>query len=99
MESLNSPATTCQHCRHYTPQGRRGGMCQRLSVPVTSSWKSCPLMVPPFAPSWERLEEMVRWAPGSLVWQPAQAVEAAADYVEIFKEVGVASAVVSEVIR
>lgn len=33
-------------------------MCQQLSVPVRSSWKACSLALPPFAPSWESIEEI-----------------------------------------
>lgn len=33
-------------------------MCQQLGVPVKAGWKACSLALPPFAPSWERLEEI-----------------------------------------
>ena len=46
-------------CRYYTPEGRRGGLCQQLGAPVGSHWKACSLAFPPFAPSWEHLEELV----------------------------------------
>jgi hypothetical protein len=57
--SLNT--TACRHCRHYMPEGRRGGLCQQLSVPVQSHWKACSLAVSPFGPSWEKIEEISLW--------------------------------------
>ena len=51
--------STCRHCRHYTPEGRRGGLCQQLSVPVQSGWAACTLALPPFTPCWEEMEELV----------------------------------------
>ncbi|EKF03574.1 hypothetical protein FDUTEX481_02479 [Tolypothrix sp. PCC 7601] len=32
-------------------------MCQQLGAPVQGSWKACSLALPPFAPSWETLED------------------------------------------
>jgi hypothetical protein len=46
-------ASACRHCRHYLPEGRRGGHCGQLNVPVQSSWKACSLALPVFSPSWE----------------------------------------------
>lgn len=54
-----SLTSACRHCRYYTPEGRRGGVCQQLNVPVQSAWASCSLAIPPFAPVWEEIEEMV----------------------------------------
>lgn len=48
--------SACRHCRHYTPEGRRGGVCSLLSVPVQSQWKACSLAVSPFGLSWENIE-------------------------------------------
>lgn len=59
---MNTSLTSaCRLCRHYTPEGRRGGVCQQLSVPVQSHWKACSLAVAPFGPSWENLEEISLW--------------------------------------
>lgn len=59
---MKAPITSaCRHCRHYTPEGRRGGLCQQLNVPVQSSWTACSLALPPFTPAWEIIEEMVMW--------------------------------------
>lgn len=52
-------ASTCRYCRHYNPQGRRGGLCEQLSVPVQSGWTACSLALPPFAPCWEEMEEVI----------------------------------------
>lgn len=50
-------ASACRYCCHYQPEGRRGGMCQQLGAPVQATWKACSLALPPFAPSWETLED------------------------------------------
>ena len=59
---MKTPLTSaCRHCRHYMPEGRRGGVCQQLSVPVQSQWKACSLAVSPFGSSWENIEELPVW--------------------------------------
>lgn len=58
MKNLNCSTSTCQFCRHYQLEGRRGGMCSQLNAPVRGSWKACSLALPPFAPSWESLEQI-----------------------------------------
>lgn len=57
MKPINFLTSACRYCRYYKPEGRRGGMCQQLSAPVQASWKACSLAIPPFAPSWETLED------------------------------------------
>ncbi|QSJ15352.1 hypothetical protein JYQ62_26370 [Nostoc sp. UHCC 0702] len=57
MKPINFLTSACRYCRHYKPEGRRGGMCQQLGGPVQASWKACSLALPPFAPSWESLED------------------------------------------
>ncbi len=52
---------TCRHCRYYSPEGRRGGVCQKLMTAVESNWKACSLAMSPFAPSWEKLNNTVMW--------------------------------------
>lgn len=61
MKTPNCPASACRHCRFYQPVGRRGGHCQQLDVPVRGGWTACSLALPPFAPSWEALEELRLW--------------------------------------
>lgn len=59
---MKTPLTSaCRHCRHYTPEGRRGGVCDLLSVQVQSQWKACSLAVSPFGQSWENIEEIELW--------------------------------------
>ncbi|NJR50995.1 MAG: hypothetical protein HC780_16875 [Leptolyngbyaceae cyanobacterium CSU_1_3] len=53
MKSPDSLASACRHCRHYVPQGRRGGHCNQLSVPVRGSWRACSLALPVFALTWD----------------------------------------------
>jgi hypothetical protein len=57
MKPIKSSASACKYCRHYQPEGRRGGTCQQLGAPVQATWKACSLALPPFAPSWETLED------------------------------------------
>lgn len=57
MKPTKFLTSACRYCRHYQPEGRRGGMCQQLGGLVQASWKACSLALPPFAPSWETLED------------------------------------------
>jgi len=59
MSNQSCLVSSCRACRYYTPEGRRGGLCQQLGAPVASHWKACSLAFPPFAPSWEHLEGLV----------------------------------------
>jgi hypothetical protein len=49
--------SACKYCRHYQPEGRRGGTCKQLSAHVQAGWKACALAMPAFAPTWETLED------------------------------------------
>lgn len=56
QKPLTTPSTRpskCQFCQHYQHRGHQGGYCQKLTSPVQSHWRSCPLALSPFAPSWE----------------------------------------------
>ncbi len=57
MKPIKPLTSACRYCRHYQPEGRRGGMCQQLGAPVQASWKACSFAIAPFAPSWETLED------------------------------------------
>jgi hypothetical protein len=57
MKPIKFLTSACKYCRHYQPEGRRGGVCQQLGAPVLGSWKACSLALPAFAPSWESLED------------------------------------------
>lgn len=61
MKTANAASLACRHCRFYLPEGRRGGNCERLSAPVQSHWKACTLALPPFAPSWENIDNIMVW--------------------------------------
>ena len=60
MKSGNFTTSSCRHCRYYQAEGRRGGQCHQLSVPVRSEWAACTLAARPFNAAWESLEEVVR---------------------------------------
>ena len=57
MKLIKRLTSTCRYCRYYQPQGRRGGMCEKLSAPVQGVWKACPFVMSAFAPAWETLED------------------------------------------
>ncbi|AFZ51334.1 hypothetical protein [Dactylococcopsis salina] len=61
MRTPNNLPSVCRHCRHYSPQGRRGGMCQKLSAPVRGDWQACSLADSPFLPTWETWEAITLW--------------------------------------
>ncbi|MFZ4675678.1 MAG: hypothetical protein ACOYM4_08280 [Nodosilinea sp.] len=49
MKSAQCQVSFCSRCRFYAPEGRRGGQCSQLGVPVESRWAPCSLAVPVFA--------------------------------------------------
>ena len=59
MKRASFLASNCRFCRFYNPEGRRGGLCQKLSVPVESNWKACTLSSLPFNTAWDNLEEII----------------------------------------
>lgn len=52
MKSPDFFTSSCRHCRHYSPEGRRGGHCHQLNVPVQGAWQACSLAIPMFQPTW-----------------------------------------------
>ena len=58
MKEINSLIPACRHCRFYKPEGRRGGFCQMLGVPVQSSWQACTLASSPFTTTLKKLEDI-----------------------------------------
>ncbi len=56
MKPTNYFPSVCRYCRYYDPQGRRGGMCQKLSAPVRGDWQACSLANAAFLPTWETWE-------------------------------------------
>ncbi len=51
MTSSGNSITACRLCQHYSPEGRRGGYCGKLDVPVLSKWEACSLAAHPFETS------------------------------------------------
>lgn len=51
MKVSNCSTSCCRHCQHYEIEGRRGGHCTLLSVPVRGEWSACSLGIPAFAPA------------------------------------------------
>ncbi|MEL7076759.1 MAG: hypothetical protein AAFY50_06195 [Cyanobacteria bacterium J06648_1] len=58
MKEINTSTSACRFCRYYEPEGRRGGSCQMLGVPVQSSWSACSLALPPFETTLTKLENI-----------------------------------------
>lgn len=58
MKETNLSNSACRYCRSYEPEGRRGGYCQILGVPVQGSWKACVLASPPFKTTLKKLEDI-----------------------------------------
>ena len=61
MNTMIPTTSACRYCRFYTPEGRRGGICEQLGVSVRGCWNACALALPPFAPSWESAETILSW--------------------------------------
>ncbi len=62
MEEINFSTSACRFCRSYKPEGRRGGSCQRLGVPVQGSWKACTLASHPFETTLKKLEDIFHYS-------------------------------------
>lgn len=59
MKPQSNCNSACRHCQFYHPEGRRGGICSQLGVPVEAEWKSCHLATPAFDTEWQPLPEIV----------------------------------------
>jgi hypothetical protein len=46
MNVSPSPELACRYCKHYAPEGRRGGICGQLGVFVQGQWAACRLVLP-----------------------------------------------------
>jgi hypothetical protein len=57
MKAPLNPSLACRYCRYYSPEGHRGGSCERLSVHVQGEWLACSLMIPSFSSDWEKVEQ------------------------------------------
>ncbi|MEN9568214.1 MAG: hypothetical protein RLZZ69_3410 [Cyanobacteriota bacterium] len=58
MKERNFSTSACRFCRFYESEGRRGGSCQMLGVPVQSSWKACNFACSPFDTTLQKLEDI-----------------------------------------
>lgn len=61
MKISSPPISLCRNCQYYSPEGRRGGYCQKLNVSVKSNWDACSFAIPPFAAAWQELESIAVW--------------------------------------
>ncbi|MEM6450187.1 MAG: hypothetical protein AAF703_07730 [Cyanobacteria bacterium P01_D01_bin.105] len=48
MAASKCEISRCGLCRFYVHEGRRGGTCSQLNVPVGSRWQACCLGASPF---------------------------------------------------
>ncbi|MBF2036950.1 MAG: hypothetical protein IGR92_16110 [Leptolyngbyaceae cyanobacterium T60_A2020_046] len=62
MERTQFGVSCCQRCRYYTPEGRRGGQCSQLDVPVQGKWTACSLATPFFLEPLRPLEALPVWS-------------------------------------
>jgi hypothetical protein len=53
VESSMNTIDACRFCQYYAPEGRRGGHCHKLQVPVSADWSACPLADHPFNSEWD----------------------------------------------
>lgn len=58
MDDLGKSVETCRLCKHYNPEGRRGGICEKLDVHVRSTWNACSLVSHPFESSWQPIDDL-----------------------------------------
>ncbi|MCG5061266.1 hypothetical protein VB834_07175 [Limnoraphis robusta Tam1] len=59
MDASHTLTSSCRCCQYYTPEGRRGGHCSQLHVPVKGGWKACHLAMLAFSSPWEEAQKMV----------------------------------------
>lgn len=72
MKEINFSTSACRYCRFYKPEGRRGGSCQMLGVPVQSSWKACALASSPFETTLKKLEDIFHLETAISLQSPTQ---------------------------
>jgi hypothetical protein len=61
MDATPLDISCCQRCRYYTLEGRRGGHCSQLNVPVQGSWQPCSLGAPVFLQPLPDLDAIPIW--------------------------------------
>jgi hypothetical protein len=85
---MGSPSVTrdlkivdCRFCKYYQPEGRRGGHCDLLCVPMPGQLKACRFAIPPFQ---QTLSEPIAPLPKKLPLTPeVLREEIPASYVEV----------------
>jgi hypothetical protein len=60
MKTATFLTSSCRYCRYFHSEGRRGGTCQQLGVPVESDWKACVLATHAFITPWEHCETVAQ---------------------------------------
>ncbi len=75
MNSGSAPISSCRHCQYYSPEGRRGGQCHKLSVAVKGHWDACSVAVAPFKPSWQDFGDIMVWQRKGLLQEVNAVVE------------------------
>ena len=85
MNEINFSASTCRFCRFYQPEGRRGGACQMLGVPVESSWKACALAASPFETTLKKLEDIFQLDSTSAI-EPTSGMQVEEDTPQMISE-------------
>lgn len=60
MKTAHYITSSCRYCRYYQAEGRRGGICHQLGVPVQGEWKACVLASHPFSTAWDQIEDLMR---------------------------------------
>jgi hypothetical protein len=65
MQSARCQVSSCNRCRFYAPEGRRGGHCSQLGVAVEGRWMPCSLAVPVFTPALVEMQPL-DFLPGSI---------------------------------
>ncbi|MEM9004235.1 MAG: hypothetical protein AAGE59_12025 [Cyanobacteria bacterium P01_F01_bin.86] len=79
MSSNQFGISCCQRCRFYTLEGRRGGHCSQLDVPVQGKWSACSLAAPVFIESIQSVTRLPLWS-DTLVMAHRDAVVTESDY-------------------
>ena len=88
MNEIEADISTsiCRYCRFYQAEGRRGGSCQKLGVPVESRWKACTLASSPFRTTLTKLEEIFQLNTAVRLADNTSKVDVKDDYFKINRE-------------
>lgn len=70
MDAIKSDILCCRRCRYYTLEGRRGGHCGQLNVPVQGKWSACSLAAPVFMEPISAVANIPLWSEGLVLANP-----------------------------